>query len=257
MRPTEKILWTDMTPEELDGAIARAPLAYWPIGSLEWHGPHLPLGTDWFRAEAICQRAAGMTGGVVLPATYFTAPGFAAYRGTISFSPGLVKAIARETHRELAKAGFRAVAQVLCHGGAAQEESFREPAEESQRTLGLRILTTPGFGKLIEQKRIGPGHAGPGETAECVAAARGMVRLDLFDPAATRLPRYEGLDPNTYCQGLSPAQHERVHAHMARTEWPWAEDLVEQVLQPGIVEEMLQSAAEQVACEVRELLKGL
>jgi creatinine amidohydrolase len=256
MTPTDKILWSDMTPQELDSAIARTPLAYWPIGSLEWHGPHLPLATDSFRAEAICRRAAAMTGGVVLPPTYFTAPGFAAYRGTISFSPALVKAIALETHRELAKAGFRALVQLLGHGGQAQQESFTEPAAESTKKLGLRILTTGGGAKLPPEKRLGAGHAGPGETAQCAAAARGKVQLDLFDPAATRLPRYEGLDPDVYCRGLSEPLHERVRMHMARTEWPWAEDLVEQVLRPGAAEELLRSAAEEVARQARELLQG-
>ncbi|MCX7016543.1 MAG: creatininase family protein [Candidatus Sumerlaeota bacterium] len=261
MIPCEKILWEEMTPEELDSAIARTPLAYWPLGSLEWHGPHLPCGTDSLRAAAICQRAAAISGGVVLPPLYPTAPGFTAYRGSIYFSPRQVKALAAEMHRELAKVGFRALVQLLGHAGNAQMESFSRPAEESMKKYGLRILTTTGGGAKAAElearfgRKIGPGHAGPGETAQCIAAARGKQRLDRFDPRATRLPRYEGLDPATYYDGLSEENHERVRAHMARAEWPWEADLVDQVLIPGLPEALLQNAAENLAAKAKELLE--
>ena len=261
MIPCEKILWEQMTPEELDSAIARTPLAYWPLGSLEWHGPHLPCGCDLLRAAAICQRAAAISGGVALPPFYTTAPGFSAYRGSIFFSPRLVKAIAAEMHRELAKVGFRALVQLLGHAGNAQMESFTQPAEASMKKYGLRILTTTGGGAKMADlearfgRKIAQGHAGPGETAQCAAVARGLVRLDRFDPQATRLPRYEGLDPATYYDGLSEEHHDKVRMHMARTEWLWEEDLVDQVLVPGLPEALLQLAAENLAARAKELLE--
>ena len=46
-----------------------APLAYVPIGPLEHHGPHLPMGVDGFSAHELSLRAARISGGVVLPAT--------------------------------------------------------------------------------------------------------------------------------------------------------------------------------------------
>jgi creatinine amidohydrolase len=41
-----------------------------PVGSLEWHGVHNPLGTDGLKAHAICCEAALRYGGVVLPTLF-------------------------------------------------------------------------------------------------------------------------------------------------------------------------------------------
>lgn len=47
------------------------PVAYIPIGTLEWHGPHLPYGADGIQAEALAVRCAERGGGVVLPVLYY------------------------------------------------------------------------------------------------------------------------------------------------------------------------------------------
>jgi len=60
-----------LRPDEIIEERNRCPLAYLPIGPLEWHGPHLPLGTDPLHAEAVARGAAEITGGVVLPTFYW------------------------------------------------------------------------------------------------------------------------------------------------------------------------------------------
>jgi creatinine amidohydrolase/Fe(II)-dependent formamide hydrolase-like protein len=103
--PARLLHWTLMTPDDLDAAIAHLPLALVPCGSLEWHGPHLAAGCDYLRGEAICTAVAErLDGGVVLPPLYTTAPGFCNWRGSISFTPGLVKQIAGELYRSLRSA---------------------------------------------------------------------------------------------------------------------------------------------------------
>ena len=59
-----------LSPGELDARIAEYPLVYMPLGSLEFHGPHLPVGLDALTAHGVCIRAATITGGIVLPAVY-------------------------------------------------------------------------------------------------------------------------------------------------------------------------------------------
>ena len=46
-------------------------IAYLPLGPLEWHGPHLPMGVDAFNAEKVAHLAAEETGGLVLPTFYW------------------------------------------------------------------------------------------------------------------------------------------------------------------------------------------
>ena len=42
-----------------------------PIGTLEWHGSHLPLGTDAILARCLCEILSKKIKSVVLPTLYF------------------------------------------------------------------------------------------------------------------------------------------------------------------------------------------
>ncbi len=46
-------------------------LAYLPVGGLEWHGSHMPFGTDYFTVTHIAEEAARRLGGVVFPPVYY------------------------------------------------------------------------------------------------------------------------------------------------------------------------------------------
>src|SRR5437879_13771242 len=59
-----------MRPPEIAQARARLPLAFIPIGPLEWHGPHLPMGMDGLHAHTVAMEVARRVGGVVLPTYY-------------------------------------------------------------------------------------------------------------------------------------------------------------------------------------------
>jgi len=55
-------------------AVARrkaCPLAYLPVGIIEWHGPQNPLGLDGLGVHGICVRAADIGGGVVFPVPWY------------------------------------------------------------------------------------------------------------------------------------------------------------------------------------------
>jgi len=65
-----KVKYEEMFPEEFKAAINKNPLAYLPLGSLEYHGYHNVLGVDSLKAWKICQLAAEKTSGVVFPPLY-------------------------------------------------------------------------------------------------------------------------------------------------------------------------------------------
>ena len=60
-----------MLPHQIQAAIAARSVVYLPLGSIEYHRRHLPLGLDGLTAHGICTRAAATTGGVVLPTVWF------------------------------------------------------------------------------------------------------------------------------------------------------------------------------------------
>ena len=62
-----KVRYEQMMPHEIVEARQAKPLAYLPIGTIEWHGRQNPLGLDTLKGHALCERAAQAGGGLVLP----------------------------------------------------------------------------------------------------------------------------------------------------------------------------------------------
>ncbi len=48
---TEKVLYEELCPAEFQERLQACPVAYLPLGTLEWHGPHLPLGADGIQSQ--------------------------------------------------------------------------------------------------------------------------------------------------------------------------------------------------------------
>lgn len=59
-----------LRPEEILDEMRRCPVAYLPLGPLEWHGPHLPYGTDPLIASELAARVADRLGGIVHPCLF-------------------------------------------------------------------------------------------------------------------------------------------------------------------------------------------
>lgn len=60
-----------LRPDEIVEERGRCPVVFMPLGPLEWHGPHLPVGTDPLNAAAVAERTAEITGGVVMPTLFW------------------------------------------------------------------------------------------------------------------------------------------------------------------------------------------
>jgi creatinine amidohydrolase len=61
------VRYEHLNGEEARQILTARRLAILPIGALEAHGPHLPVGTDNLLAQAIAERVAEPLGGVLLP----------------------------------------------------------------------------------------------------------------------------------------------------------------------------------------------
>ncbi|MBU3025267.1 creatininase family protein [Zobellia galactanivorans] len=60
-----------LNPIQIEAALKKRSLIYLPLGAMEWHGMHLPIGLDSLTSHGVCLRAAEKTGGLVMPPLYY------------------------------------------------------------------------------------------------------------------------------------------------------------------------------------------
>lgn len=120
--------WEELREEEFEDAIARSKgVCVLPIGCLEKHGQHLPVGTDYLVAEGIVNMAAQLEEVVVFPTGPWVGvsirqhqnedPGATHKRGYIGMNPHTLLTVLEELCDEIARNGFRKILLVSAHGG--------------------------------------------------------------------------------------------------------------------------------------------
>lgn len=149
-----------------------------PIGVMEKHGPHLPLGTDLYLSREYALRAAAKEYAVVFPWYYFSQINEARHQpGTIAYSPELIWKILQETLDELNRNGFEKIIIVNGHGGNNAFLNFFGMAQLSERRnyalYWFRPEDNPEVAKKVTeltQPDKFDAHAGNSETSEMMAA---------------------------------------------------------------------------------------
>jgi mycofactocin precursor peptide peptidase len=193
-----------------------------PLGSLEQHGPHLPLDTDTRIAEAVARRACADRPGVALaPAFQIGASGeHAAFPGTLSIGTDALASCLTELGRH-ASLHWPAMLLVNGHGGNA------DAIEATVARLRYERRTCVAWHAELS----GPDdtHAGRGETSVMLALAPDEVRLSAASrgdqrPLAQIMPllRERGVravSPNGVLgdpAGASAAEGERLLARLTK-----------------------------------------
>ena len=184
----------EQTRDALRGGAPEAT-AVVPLGSIEQHGPHLPVCVDTAIVSHIARRAvdraASSVPAVVLPTLPF---GFAHHHlefgGTVSIGLGTYLDVITDIGRSLVRCGYRRIVYVNGHGG--NDGPVREVGDRLVFEHGLDVHVagtsywTCAADALV---RLGldvgpvPGHAGGFETS-CLLA----LRPDLVDRALLPMP---------------------------------------------------------------------
>ena len=133
------------------------PVAYLPLGTLEWHGPHMPLGADGIQSKELFVRVAEKVGGVVLPMLFMGPDRLFDDRGTVFYGmdintegalniycaqqmkgsaywmeKGLFQDLLRSIFAQLSRAGVRIV---VGHGHGPSTNAFQEMKEEAEEKI--------------------------------------------------------------------------------------------------------------------------
>ena len=180
------VCWEELTASDFPSALRKARgVCVLPIGVIEKHGPHLPLGTDVMAARAAAIAAAKQEYAVVFPWYYFGQIFEAKHQpGCIAIKADLLSALLESICDEIARNGFDKILVVNGHGGNNHWLGFfcqmqlAEPREYVVYVAQNSI--DPEIAKLIgaRRKTNWGGHADEMESSWMMALRPDLVKLE-------------------------------------------------------------------------------
>lgn len=185
----EEVRFDRMVPATVVARREKCNLAYLPVGALEWHGSHMPFGTDYFTVTYLAEQAARRFGGVMFPPIYY---------GDVRYVLQECRAEWRQTYMQEMEVpeSYAAAFPLEGGGGATQpddgvapkeplEFSYEGQVKECLHLIAKVLLTIHlyGFRNII----IMPGHGGLPDTRQAEEVYRQNVlrRTALGPPAKT------------------------------------------------------------------------
>ncbi len=209
---TEKVLYEELRPEEFVERINESPIAYLPLGTLEFHSFHMPLGADGIQAQGVFVEIAKRVGGIVLPMLFLgpdrkeTIDGENYYgMDSISFEEGKPQklagngyyiseetfdAIMMQIADNMARCGFKIL---VAHGHGPSHMEFTRIKEQIEKKYGLICYTMTDLG-YEGREGIQTDHAAFNETTLTMG-----LRPELVD-----ITKLDGLNPPPAVWGMDP-----------------------------------------------------
>jgi len=177
----QEMTWTDV--KEYLGS---SDMVIIPLGSTEQHGPHLPLGTDYFLAMGVLEKISAKTGVVVAPVLL---AGYSEYHsgfpGTLSIKPDTMVQVLFESAQMLLKYGFRRLMFFNSHGGnnIVQQKIIHRINQETEA-----VAAAIGYGGPIqvEDEEFFDWHAGIEETSDMLYLKPELVRMERAEKPVIR-----------------------------------------------------------------------
>jgi creatinine amidohydrolase len=178
----------EMTWEEVRDLDPRRVVPILPVGAVEAHGPHLPLGTDTIIAEAMARACGEALDGMgrsafVMPAIAYTSAEFAqAFPGTVSVRGGTITALVEDVAESLAAQGFGTLAVANTHLDPGHLACLRAAAEGAPADLHIvfvDLTRRAAAERLTQEFRTGACHAGRYEGSVILAERPELVRRDI------------------------------------------------------------------------------
>jgi creatinine amidohydrolase len=193
------MLLATMTMPQFEAALEQTRTVIIPCGSVEEHGPHLPLLTDLYHAQEVARRAAAQHPLLVAPPLpYGLCRSTSQHPGTISISGEAVRLLAREVGASLYRQGCRALIFLTGHAGSTHVAALIEAGEQLlQDGADLRVAVVNVLHLLQDACRLDPtlvqtpddGHAGEVETALMLAIHPELVHGSA-PPDRPAFPKY-------------------------------------------------------------------
>ena len=208
----------DMTYQEVEDAAKQNTIVLWPMGVIEEHGPHLPLGTDIYDAYIEFKQVARLlkAGGksvIIAPPMYWGInEATASFGGSFTVRPSTLKSIIEDGFMSFRKDGFKTVYVITGHNDRLHNKVIVAGVEEARATTGVRgfvilspqvrdrlgltgsephVLIAGPAGPPANAQQFLEVHAGAGETSTVWRFFPGLVKTQMI---STLTPTRYGLE---------------------------------------------------------------
>jgi len=180
--------WDEITAADWDEALTKSnKTCILPIGILEKHGPHVPMGSDLIRVREYAARATQKEYAVVFPDYFYGQINEAKHQpGVFALPERVVWDLLENTCDEIARNGFNKIIIINGHGGNPELiKYFIQTRLEKERNYAVYFFQPSSdsvFNKQVNALRHsdarGDQHAGERETSEVLYFRPELVQLD-------------------------------------------------------------------------------
>lgn len=175
-------LWARVSAGDFPALLkASQGVAVIPLGVLETHGPHLPVGTDALAIDEAMRRLAKRETVAILPTLYYSViSGAPAGSGGIHIDQDLVYRLLENICDEVARNGFTKIC--LAHGHGCYLGAIF-PARMLEQCKDYVVYNIPAYAGRFKEMAQGAGAASYGhacevETSMVMASGKGLVHLE-------------------------------------------------------------------------------
>lgn len=170
----------EMTPQEITDALKEVDTVVVPLGSVEQHGPHLPVGTDTLIPMTVAKRVAERAKVLVAPPVYYgNSLSMVDMKGVFTVTPDTLASLLFDLCKSFSRQGFKKIVFINGHGGNKRVLSFI--GQKARLETGALIaciewwdIVTEEIPKIRVKEVV---HAGDGETSMMLACRPELVDL--------------------------------------------------------------------------------
>ena len=178
-------IWGELTWPEAEKHLQQVDIALLPVGSIEQHGPHLPLDTDAYDAKYLALRVAEACSEpkpLVLPnISYGVAYHHNEFKGTVSISNEALSKMVYDIGMSVAQNGIKKLVVINAHGGNSPALNYA--AQMINRDAHMFVCVDSGETSDVDIYALvethNDVHAGEIETSTSLAVRPQNVKMNL------------------------------------------------------------------------------
>jgi len=185
MAKLDELTWVEARAE-----LPQAQVALIPVGALEQHGYHMPLGADTLSARMVAERVAEQANALMVPPIpYGISECHMAFAGTITLSPETLSHVLCEVGESLCRHGIKRLIFVNGHGHNGP--AIKIAMEHLKKAHGAFSVSADwwdlGFQLTkdlwsTKPEDLPPGHASEVECAGLLAGHPALVHMERHEP---------------------------------------------------------------------------